>query len=196
MNTIHLKVLSTRVRLFWILAICLLGSGQALAIDDKTPVEVVQSFINTMNYQYLSAEDRQVWSEQEWQQIQQSAAQADEIRLPSGHTLRELEELLRNNVKIEAVSHELLEDGDFKVATQMQYPILLNALDDFIDTGSSQVYELLTEQNTRFLAGDLNTESLDMHRSEMQWRVKSTGVFIDAAQMQENIDVLHAQDIE
>lgn len=174
------------------------GSQQALAQTyeanaDQSPTAVVQAFLNTMEYQYLSAKDKAVWDEQTWNQIQTSAVKANQTRLPAGHELYELETFVRQFVATEAVSHEFAADGSARVTAETAYPRLLILIDDYVDTKSSSVHEQLMNYQARFDSGDLSADNIELFESEMAWRVSDGGVYVNAAQMQENMQELHAQ---
>lgn len=168
-------------------------SQQVQASSDKSPAAIVQAFLNTMEYQYLSDEDKAVWDEQTWNQLQESSLHANQTRLPSGHEYYELEKFVREFVEIEAVSYERAEDGSSRVTAQTSYPTLLILVDDYAETESSSAYEQLASYQARFESGELSADNIDLYVSEMPWRVSGGGVYVNAAQMQENMEELQAQ---
>lgn len=62
----------------------------------REPIQLVQSFVETMDYQLLSNADKAVWDEQTWNQIQANAAKSNQVRLAQGHPFYELERLVRS----------------------------------------------------------------------------------------------------
>lgn len=157
------------------------------------PIQLVQSFVETMDYQLLSNADKAVWDEQTWNEIQANAAQSNQVRLAEGHPFYELERAVREQVTIEANDAERAPDGSIRVTTEMAYPYVLMLIDDFIETKSSFAYEQLLELSQALTNQTLDVAQLDVHRSSMPWRVQDGGVFVDAAQMQENREALQAQ---
>lgn len=193
-----MKANSLKVLLYSSLLAVSVGSQQTLAQtyqahQGESPTAVVQAFLNTMDYQYLSDQDKAVWDEQTWNQIQASAVQANQARLPAGHELYELETFVRQFVAIEAVSHEYAKDGSAQVTAETAYPELLILIDDYIDTKNSSAHEQLMRYQARFESGELSADNIELFESEMAWRVNGGGVYVNAAQMQENMQELHAQ---
>lgn len=166
---------------------------QTQDIDTEASIAVVQNFIDSMDYQFLSAADKEVWDEAQWNEIQQHAAGANQVRLQEGHEFHQLEALVREQVKVEAVAAEPAQDGSIKVTTEMHYPQVLMLIDDFIDTRNSYTYELLLDYQRALDRGELDASELASYTSEMPWRVIDGGVHVDAKQMQENRDALQAQ---
>lgn len=158
-----------------------------------TPTDVLQAFLNTMDYQYLSDEDKAVWDEATWNQIQARSAHANQVRLSEDHEFYQLESFVRGLVKIEAVDYERAEDGSVRVTAQTHYPNLLILVDDYAETRSSSAYEQLAQYHAQFESGELDAQSISVYTSEMPWRVNDSGVFVNAAQMQENLETQQAQ---
>lgn len=178
-----------------------LALGGALTIPAhatplSTPTETLQAFLDTRDYQYLSREDKAVWSENDWQTLQMHSTQVDEPRLNDSHELYELEQFIREQVTIQAVSYEQAEDGAYRVTVESSYPVDLATLDDYAETANSQAYERLVMMKNALLSDALSADNLQQHASQMTWRVTDTGVFVNAAEMQRNLDALHAQDLD
>lgn len=159
----------------------------------EQPKEIVQAFLDTMDYQLLSADDRAVWSEDNWQEIQHDAAQANQVRLPVEHEFHGLEQKVRSHVSVNVIGSEIAEDGSARVVTEFEYPYILMLIDDYIDTRSSYIYEQLQDYNRAFKNDTLALNGQDVFRSTMPWRVKNGGVFVNAAQLQENRETLQAR---
>lgn len=157
------------------------------------PKQLVQSFVETMDYSLLSDADKAVWDEQTWEQIQSSAAQSNQVRLADGHPFHQLESLVRGQVTITALDAEPADDGSVRVTTEMTYPYVLMLIDDYIETQNSYAYEQLSQYNRALADERLDVAELDVHRSTMPWRVQDGGVFVNAAEMQENREALQAQ---
>ncbi|MCC5879873.1 MAG: hypothetical protein JJU03_08275 [Idiomarina sp.] len=169
------------------------GSAQHAQLATDTPTDLVQAFLNTMDYQYLSDEDKAVWDEQTWNQIQGRSAHANQTRLSQDHEFYQLESFVRGLVKIEAIAYERADDGSVRVTAQTHYPNLLILVDDYAETRSSSAYEQLADYQVQFESGELNAESISVYTSEMPWRVNDSGVYVNAAQMQENMETEQAQ---
>ena len=159
----------------------------------QQPIQLVQSFVETMDYQLLSAPDKAVWDKETWNEIQANAERANQVRLPDHHPFYELERLARAHVTILAIDAERAEDGSVRVITEMTYPYILMLVDEYVETDSSFAYEQLREINQTMNDDALDVGQFEVYRSTMPWRVHDGGVFVDAAQMQKNRESLQAQ---
>ena len=173
------------------------ANSDAAAISDTAelnqPIQLVQSFVETMDYQLLSAADKEVWDEETWNQIQANADRSNQVRLSESHPFFELERAARAHVTVLAVDAEHADDGSVRVITEMTYPYVLMLVDEYVETDSSFAYEQLRDINEALEEGALDVAQLEVYRSSMPWRVQDGGVFVDAAQMQANRDSLQAQ---
>ena len=173
------------------------ANSDAAAISDTAelnqPIQLVQSFVETMDYQLLSAADKEVWDEETWNQIQANADRSNQVRLSESHPFFELERAARAHVTVLAVDAEHADDGSVRVITEMTYPYVLMLVDEYVETDSSFAYEQLRDINEALEDGALDVAQLEVYRSSMPWRVQDGGVFVDAAQMQANRDSLQAQ---
>ena len=172
---------------------CGLGMSTALADGAQVSAYKVERFIETHDYRYLSENDRAIWSDREWQSIQGQSYAPDEPRLSAEHDLHALEQFVRQQVKVEVVDSAVADDGSYRVRTVTHYPRLLNAFDDYVETESSVSYEVLLRYQQKYEQGELSAANLDIHTHELPWRVVNNGVFVNAAEIQQNRDELHAQ---
>lgn len=173
---------------------CALTTPASMA-ESMSPTQLLQAFLDTRDYHYLSREDKAVWSENDWQTIQSHSVQVDQPRLDERHELYALEQFIREQVTINAVSYERAEDGAYRVVVESSYPEALATVDDYVETASSQSYERLLLLNNALRSDELTAGDLQLHANQMTWRVTDSGVFINAADMQRNLDALHAQDL-
>ena len=165
----------------------------SVAPELNQPIQLVQSFVETMDYRLLSAADKEVWDEETWNQIQANADHSNQVRLSENHPFYELERAARAHVTVLAVDAERADDGSVRVITEMTYPYVLMLVDEYVETDSSFAYEQLREINETLESDALDVAQFEVYRSSMPWRVQDGGVFVNAAQMQENRDSLQAQ---
>lgn len=157
------------------------------------PMQLVQRFVETMDYHLLSEADKEVWDEETWNQIQSDAMRSNEVRLSVDHPFHTLERVARAHVTILAKNAERAEDGSVRVITEMTYPYVLMLIDEYVETDNSFAYEQLRQFSQTLEDEALNSAQFEVHRSSMPWKVQNGGVFVDAAQMQEDRESLQAR---
>ncbi len=93
------------------------------ACSSDSPETVARSYIETADYQLISAEEQQQFSTDEFAALHRPVRQ---LYLSSDAWYAELEKALKKFIDVEVLSSEILADGRTKVNLLIEYPLVLD----------------------------------------------------------------------